>query len=225
MVTDDPHVLGDGLLPTPFTAAEIRRAAGNGLTIVLFVESPDGSQHERINRFEQTDAEGATLRAWFTDAPEDAVTSRVTWRELQEHASFPRAHTTVTDEDLALPFGRVTCRRYEIADAPDAPVETYWFSLAHPGMPVRYEVPLDGGMLRTTVQSVCRDGDSDGADAGAGGAADAGDGDGEGSGGGADAGDGDGDGEGDGGGADAGGGATARGGSDAGGGADVGDRA
>lgn len=207
MVTDDPHVLGDGLLPTPFTAAEIRRAAGNGLTIVLFVESPDGSQHERINRFEQTDAEGATLRAWFTDAPEDAVTSRVTWRELQEHASFPRAHTTVTDEDLALPFGRVPCRRYEIADAPDAPVETYWFSLAHPGMPVRYEVPLDGGMLRTTVQNIRRDGDSDGADAGDGGGEDAGGGDGDGEG------------------AAGGDGATARGGADAAGGADVGDRA
>lgn len=157
MVTDDPHVLGDGLLPTPFTAAEIRQAAGDGLTIVLFVESPDGSRHERVNRFEQTDAEGATLRAWFTDAPDDAVVSRVTWRELQEHASFPRAHTTVTDEELALPFGRVLCRRYEITDAPDAPVETYWFSLEHPGMPVRYEVPLDGGMLRTTVRSIRRD--------------------------------------------------------------------
>lgn len=159
MVTDDPHVLGDGLLPTPFTAEEIRQAAGDGLTVVLFVESPDGSRHERVNRFEQTDAEGATLRAWFTEAPDEAVTSRVTWRELQEHASFPRAHTTVTDEELALPFGRVRCRRYEIADAPDAPVETYWFSLEHPGMPVRYEVPLDGGMLRTTVRSIRRDGD------------------------------------------------------------------
>ena len=179
MVTDDPHVLGDGLLPTPFTAAEIRQAAGDGLTSVLFVESPDGSQHERINRFEQTDAEGATLRAWFADAPEEAVTSRTTWRELQEHASFPRAHSTVTDEELALRFGRVRCRRYEIADAPDAPVETYWFSLEHPGMPVRYEVPLDGGMLRTTVRSIRRDGEF--ADAGggeaetAGGAADVGD--------------------------------------------------
>jgi len=165
----DAHVLGPDLLPTPFTAAEIREALGAGVTITLFVESPDGTEHERVHRFAQTDAEGATLSAWFTHAPDDVVVSRVTWRELQEHAAFPRAQTTITDEELELPLGRLACRRYEIADAPGAPVETYWFSPAHPGMPVRYEVPLDGGVLRTTVRSIrpiSTDADSGGADVG-----------------------------------------------------------
>jgi hypothetical protein len=154
MVTDDPHVLGDGLLPTPFTAAEICEATGVGKTITLLVESPDGTTHERVNRFHTTDAEGATLDAWFAEAPDEVVSSRVTWRELQEHAAFPSDHTTVTEETLDLPLGRLECRRYDISDAPGAPVETYWFSPAHPGMPVRYEVPLDHGILRTTVRTV-----------------------------------------------------------------------
>lgn len=150
----DAHVLGPGLLPTPFTADEIREATGAGKTIRLFVESPDGSQHERFNRFEQTDAEGATLRAWFAENPADVVTSRVTWTDLQHHAAFPADHTTVTTEAIDIPLGRVECTRYDTSDGPDAPVETYWFSPAHPGMPVRYEVPLDGGVLRTTVMSI-----------------------------------------------------------------------
>lgn len=150
----DAHVLDPGLLPTPFTAAEIREAIGSGTTIRLFVESPDGSTHERINRFRETDAEGATLDRWFTESPDDVLSSRVTWAELQEHAAFPIDHTTVTTETLELEIGRVECRRYDTSDGPDAPVETYWFSLGHPGMPVRYEVPLDHGILRTTVLSI-----------------------------------------------------------------------
>lgn len=150
----DAHILGPGLLPTPFTAAEIRAATGAGITIRLFVESPDGSRHERFNRFEQTDADGATLRAWFADNPDDVVTSRTTWADLQQHAAFPADHTTVTTEAIDIPLGHLVCTRYDTSDGPDAPMETYWFSPDHPGMPVRYEVPLDGGMLRTTVMSV-----------------------------------------------------------------------
>ncbi|MHC9046325.1 hypothetical protein ACYX8G_17200 [Microbacterium saperdae] len=153
-MTTDPHVLGPGLLPTPFTAAEIREATGRGKTILLRVEQPDGSRGERVNRFRETDAEGATLDRWAADAPEAVASSRVTWAELQGHAAFPAAHTTVTDVSLETPLGVLECRRYDTSEAPDAPVESFWFSLAHPGMPVRYEVPVHGGVLRTTVLSV-----------------------------------------------------------------------
>lgn len=150
----DPHLLRPDLLPTPFTADEIRAATGAGTTIRLLVDSPDGSHHERINRFHETDADGATLDAWFVESPDDVVTTRVTWAELQEHAAFPIGHTVESAETLDLPIGRLACRRYDTNDGPDAPVETYWFSPDHPGMPVRYEVPLDGGILRTTVRSI-----------------------------------------------------------------------
>lgn len=157
MNPSDPHVIGPGLLPTPFTAAEIRDATGTGKTIRLRVELPDGSAFERVNRFRETDAEGATLDRWNGESPGDVASGRVTWAELQSHAAFPADRTTLSTETIELPIGRVECLRYDTKDAPDADTETFWFSTAHPGMPVRFDSPADGGMVRTTVVSVERD--------------------------------------------------------------------
>ena len=41
---------------------------------------------------------------------------RVTWRELQGHAAFPVERTTVTEETIDLPIGRVECLRYDTRD-------------------------------------------------------------------------------------------------------------
>jgi hypothetical protein len=156
----DPHVLGPGLLPTPFSAAEIRDASGSGKTIRVLVEQPDGERFERINRFSDCDAEGATLERWLVAADggvEGEVSAgRVTWLELQWHAAFPAERTTVTEETLELPIGRLDCIRYETreGDVADAPVESFWFARAFPGMPVRYESPTPAGIVRTTVVAV-----------------------------------------------------------------------
>lgn len=157
MTATDPRVLGPDLLPTPFTADEIRDATGAGTTIRLRTEQPDGTIGERVNRFRQTDAEGATLDRWAADDPQSLVSSRVTWLELQAHAAFPADRTTVTLEMLETPFGSVECRRYDTADEPGGPIVSFWFSLAHPGMPVRFEVPVGDGVMRTTVLEITRD--------------------------------------------------------------------
>ncbi|MCS3442764.1 hypothetical protein [Microbacterium phyllosphaerae] len=157
MSATDPHILGPGLLPTPFTADEIREATGAGKTIRLRVEQPDGSTGERVNRFRETDAEGATLDRWAAETPEAVVSSRVTWAELQSHAAFPSDRTSVTTETLDTPLGSLTCQRYDTADEPGDPVESFWFSLAHPGMPIRYEVPIGDGVMRTTAWEITRD--------------------------------------------------------------------
>lgn len=158
----DPHRLAPGLLPTPFTAEEIRAASGSGKTIRLLVEEPGGASFERVNRFVDCDAEGATLEQWrlAADGTVEGEPSRgrVSWRELQEHAAFPEATTTVRNEELDLPFGRAACRRYELAGHGGAPAAVFWFALELPGMPARYEVPVPGGVLRTTIRSVEIDG-------------------------------------------------------------------
>lgn len=156
---DDPHVLGPGLLPTPFTADEIRASSGRGKTIRLLVEQPDGEAFERVNRFTDCDDEGAMLERWRV-APDGGVdgqvaSGRVTWLELQGHAAFPAERTTVGEETIELPIGRVECLRYDTRDeAPDAAVETFWFARAFPGMPVRFESPTPAGLVRTTVLAV-----------------------------------------------------------------------
>lgn len=160
MIDADPdaHVLGPGLLPTPFTADEIRRATGGGRTIRIQVDNPDGTRTLRVNRFRETDADGATLERWttgLTGIVEGEITrSRVTWTELQRHAAFPSERTVLSSETLDLPIGRVDCLRYDVRDAADAAPDAYWFSVAHPGMPVRYETPQNGGIQRTTVVAI-----------------------------------------------------------------------
>ncbi|WP_157421467.1 hypothetical protein [Agromyces sp. Leaf222] len=117
----DPHLLGPGLLPTPFTAEEIRVASGTGKTIRLLVELPDGQRFERVNRFVDVDAEGATLEQWRLDAAGgvgEVSSERVTWRELQEHAAFPaeNAATSRGPLDLVLSGERrvLDCLLYEV---------------------------------------------------------------------------------------------------------------
>lgn len=156
----DPHVLGPGLLPTPFTADEIRDAASGGKTIRILVEEPDGTTVHRVNRFRDLDAEGATLERW-TSGPTGIVqgeiaSSRVTWRELQGHATFRAEQTTLSSETLELPIGSVDCLRYEVRDSADAEPDVFWFATAHPGMPVRFESPTDAGVQRTTVVRIER---------------------------------------------------------------------
>lgn len=156
----DPHVIGPGLLPTPFTADEIRDASGTGKAIRILVEQPDGTRFERVNRFSDCDAEGATLERWRAAAgggvDGEVVGGRVTWRELQGHAAFPENTTLLSEEVLDLPIGRVECLRYDTraAEATDAASETFWFARAFPGMPVRFESSTPAGVVRTTVIAV-----------------------------------------------------------------------
>lgn len=143
----DPHLLGPGLLPTPFTAAEIRDATGTGKLIRLLLEGLDGPIGEHVNRFRDTDEEGATLDRWAVEDPSAVVSNRVTWAELQAHAAFDADTTSVSTVALSSPLGALTCRKYETGDG------VFWFSIDHPGMPVQYE--SDG--LRTTVLSIEQD--------------------------------------------------------------------
>lgn len=147
MDSTDPHVLGPGLLPTPFTADEIREATGSGRVIRLLLEGPDGPLGEHVNRFRETDAEGATLDRWAAADPKAVVSHRVTWIELQGHAAFDAGTTSVSTVSLTTPLGDLTCRRYDTDDG------VFWFSVDHPGMPVQYE--SDG--IRTTVLGIDSD--------------------------------------------------------------------
>jgi hypothetical protein len=144
MTDSDPYLLGPGLLPTPFTAAEIRDATGSGKLIHLLLEGPYGPLGEHVNRFRDTDEEGATLDRWAAADPKAVVSDRVTWAELQGHAAFDAGTTSVSTVSLSTPLGQLTCRRYDTGEG------VFWFSVDHPGMPVQHEA--DG--MRTTVLSI-----------------------------------------------------------------------
>ena len=149
----DPHVLGPDLLPTPFTAEEIREGCPAGRLTRVRVEPADGPPYERVNRFVDCDEEGATIeRSSFgadgepTGAPQLA---RTTWAGFQSHAAFPRARTTVADDVIETPLGRLDCLRYTVLDGSDT--DTFWFATSLPGMPVRMVSETEGRLVESST--------------------------------------------------------------------------
>jgi hypothetical protein len=145
----DAHVLGEGLLPTPFTAEEIRRGCPPGRTIRLLVEPAEEAPYERVNRFTDCDETGATLESWrvLPDGERADVSSRrSTWLDLQRHAAFPEDSTRVTQETLDLTFGSFDCLVYTSDSG-----ARFFFATDLPGMPARYEIPVGGGDVEVTT--------------------------------------------------------------------------
>ena len=143
----DPHILGPGLTPTPFTAAEIRDGCPPGRTIRLLVEDDGEPPHVRYNRFVDCDEAGALLERGREGEPGER--SRSTWAGLQAHAAFPVAATTVEPDTIDIPLGVLDCTRYTVRD--DDGVTVFWFAPAYPGMPVRFSRVEDGRTIATTT--------------------------------------------------------------------------
>jgi len=145
----DPHQLSPDDWPTPFTADEIRDGCPPGRTLRLRIERAGEDPVVRVSRYVETDANGAVQESWMEDPDgrrlSDPERERSTWLELQEHASFPRASTERTEEELEIPAGRFACMRYTRTD-PDA-VWRFWFARALPGQPVRYEREAAGEIV------------------------------------------------------------------------------
>jgi hypothetical protein len=91
--------------------------------------------------FLETDDEGALMES-------NGQEHRVTWLELQSHASFPADVTTITEEMIEIPLGRMECLSYRVV-AHDT-VSTFWFAKERPGMPVLFMTESDGAVLSTT---------------------------------------------------------------------------
>jgi hypothetical protein len=149
----DPRVHQTGHAPTPFTAEEIRLRSSQGRVKHVRVESADEPTYVRSQRFVDCDEEGATVeRVRLTDdgAPAGPVArDRVTWLDLQSHASFPVDRTDIAEERIETPIGELDCLRYTVTEG-DA-VDTFWFAKVAPGMPVRYTSTVAGRVVSTTT--------------------------------------------------------------------------
>jgi hypothetical protein len=144
----DPRVLGPDLAPTPFTAEEIRAACPAGRTIGLLVEAAGEAPSLRFTRFITSDESGTTMERGPL-AGGDVTRVQVTWGELQAHAAFPSAATTVVEESIELPLGELECLRYTVKDGDGEDV--FWFATALPGMPVRSSRLENGRVVTTTT--------------------------------------------------------------------------
>jgi hypothetical protein len=151
----DPRVLAPGRAPSPFTADEIRGGCPAGRTIRLLVDVAGETSFHRVNRFLDCDEAGATLersRESLDGSPLGRTeVDRVTWLDLQAHASFPADETTIEAERIETAIGRLDCLRYTVRDG--ATEEVFWFAAELPGMPIRFLTRVDGQVV-TTVSVV-----------------------------------------------------------------------
>lgn len=147
----DPRVLGPDLAPTPFTADEIRAACPDGRRLLVRTRIGELVTFH-CDSFTGGDADGCALTQVVTDASGTPVdeprAARVTWRELQEHAAFPAAATTIARERVAGPLGQLDCLRYDVRRG--ASSATFWFATDHPGMPVRYRT-AEGALVEVVA--------------------------------------------------------------------------
>ncbi len=152
-----PLVLFDGHAPTPFTADQIRDASPVGHTTKVLIETKDDPPLMRTTIFVAVDETHAELQ--FVEASADDPSShrtgstRVRWTELQAHASFPLEKVDVAAEEIDLPWARLDCLRYTVAD--ESGTTIHWFAREHPGMPVRTNVWNGSDLVQTaTVLSI-----------------------------------------------------------------------
>ena len=87
--------------------------------------------------------EGATFES-------GGQTRRLSWVDLQSHASFPASVTTIDDVTIEIPIGRLDCLRYTVTGEDE--VYTFWFAKDLPGMPVRHMTEIDGAV--TSISTV-----------------------------------------------------------------------
>lgn len=137
----DPRVVHPGHAPTPYTAEEIRQGCPPGRMVTARTEAAGEPDRVDVTLFVETDEEGALLES-------NGQKHRVTWRELQGHASFPAEVTTIGEDVIEIPLGQMECLSYRVVTGDTA--STFWFAKGRPGMPVLFTTESDGAIVSTT---------------------------------------------------------------------------
>lgn len=144
-----PAPTDDGTAPRPFTAEQIRDNHPDGTVVRLRMENATDPPVVMEWTFTGGTVTEATIGSKLFAADgtllqdEGAGTSR--WTELREHAAFPAAATTRTEEVVTVPAGRFECWRYHVVK--DGQTRDYWFAKTEPGPPVQMEVHGPDGQL------------------------------------------------------------------------------
>ncbi|MGF1467568.1 MAG: hypothetical protein ACFCGT_15695 [Sandaracinaceae bacterium] len=142
------------MAPTPFRAEQIRAACPVGRSSVWALTTPDGTARQRVV-FAAHTADGAVIEsvALGPDGEPAGAAERgtATWEELRLHASYPAAHTTITDATVEVPAGTFATRLYTVVDPEAGTTTRAWFAPALPGPPVRHVVEQGGQIVSSMV--------------------------------------------------------------------------
>lgn len=126
----------------PYTAQQIREFTKVGRRYVFRVEEQGQPAVFNVMEFVTVTAEGATVRQATLDADKKPVgeqqpDEQVTWEDLELHATFPKAQTTVSEAEVTVPFGKFACVVYTVREA--EVTTTYAFAKDLPGAPIKVE--------------------------------------------------------------------------------------
>lgn len=144
------------MLPTPFTAEQLRDAMPTGTHIVLRVTDSEGTSQLDWTVEENT-PEGMVWRS-LVDLPGDAdpppERKKAAWVELQKHAEFPASDARRRRTRFSTPWGVMTGWRYDVREKTEAGVvrSRFWFADEMPGPPVRMMVVDANGDHSELVQ-------------------------------------------------------------------------
>ena len=122
-----------------------------GKAVRRLVDTVGETPFHLVSRYLECDDAGATMeRARFAldGAPlGEPEVGRVTWLDLQTHASFPAEATTIESERIETAIGELDCLRYTVRDGTTENV--FWFATDLPGMPVQQLTRTDGEVVST----------------------------------------------------------------------------
>lgn len=126
------------MLPTPYTADQIREAFQPGLKVAF--ELTQGGETSRQDWL-VTAATDDTVTIRFT-SPEGTEERTSSFEDLRKHAEFPSQAATRSESTWTCALGDLSGWTYVVTDGPK--VSTFHFSAAHPGPPVLMTVKAGG---------------------------------------------------------------------------------
>lgn len=148
---------GEGFLPTPYSAEEIRAHCEPGRTMVFRLESVGEPIGHQVFHFTHDQDGASVFEAWQENGGREPVSEVYSdtpdWTELQGHASFVAARTTVEPAEATTPLGTLPCWLYTVRDEAKDEVQRFWFATERPGPPVLVEREV-GGEIRSRMTMI-----------------------------------------------------------------------
>lgn len=128
--------------PTPFSAQEIREGCPSGHRVVHRIEQVGQDPRIQVTLFVDASADQVGFEVTVTDPDGNSLgnplRASAKWADLQAHASFPTAVTTIADEPCQTGAGAFDCWKYTVTQD-DGTEQRFWFAKQLPGPPVLFE--------------------------------------------------------------------------------------
>jgi hypothetical protein len=134
------------IVDPPYPADQIRDATQVGRRYVFRFEAAGQPTQVHTIEFVEVSERGCTMRRTVADAQGrsqgEPIESHATWLELEGHAHYPAADTTVEEAELEVPAGVFSCLLYVVEETQGG-IESesrYYFARDLPGPPVKVVV-------------------------------------------------------------------------------------